>query len=184
MRAILRMYNPQIRPVGEFDPVTESSSPTNIQVQLFIKNIDEVDELAQTWTLRATFRQSWMDKRLAFDDDKGRIPYITVWDSEKVWKPDTFFRDEISEPEKNSADKKGQYYLRVFPNGKVLYSKAVRLKMTCPMSMKNYPQGSFTCQIRLASCKYHACAFLSILSLYTFFCRRFGIHWFKIFLEG
>lgn len=50
----------------------------------------------------------------------GRIKYLTLQDSRKVWMPDTFFRNE----------KHGQFhniiqpnlYIRVFPNGDILYS--------------------------------------------------------------
>ena len=50
----------------------------------------------------------------------GRFKYLTLTDPQKVWMPDTFFRNE----------KQGHFhsilvnnvYVRVFPNGDVLYS--------------------------------------------------------------
>ena len=50
----------------------------------------------------------------------GKIKYLTMTDASKVWMPDTFFRNE----------KIGRFhtiltpnlYVRVFPNGDVLYS--------------------------------------------------------------
>ena len=50
----------------------------------------------------------------------GRFRYLTLTDTDKVWMPDTFFRNE----------KQGHFhsilvnnvYVRVFPNGDVLYS--------------------------------------------------------------
>ena len=49
-----------------------------------------------------------------------KIKYLTMTDSTKVWMPDTFFRNEkigrfhdILQP---------NLYVRVFPNGDVLYS--------------------------------------------------------------
>ena len=50
----------------------------------------------------------------------GRIKYLTITDSRRVWMPDTFFRNE----------KQAQFhkiiqpnlYIRVFPNGDILYS--------------------------------------------------------------
>ena len=61
----------------------------------------------------------------------GRIKYLTMVDSRRVWMPDTFFRNE----------KQGQFhniiqpnlYIRVFPNGDILYS--IRYKKGC----KNVP---------------------------------------------
>ena len=50
----------------------------------------------------------------------GKIRYLTMTDSTKVWMPDTFFRNEkigrfhdILQP---------NLYVRVYPNGNVLYS--------------------------------------------------------------
>ena len=87
-------------------------------------------------------RQQWNDKRLNFKNRlKGglaggrrrnnlfafyiylsseRIKYLTLTDASKVWMPDTFFRNE----------KIGRFhtiltpnlYVRVFPDGDVLYS--------------------------------------------------------------
>ena len=70
--------------------------------------------------MQITFRQQWNDNRLAFNDMDGRIKYLTMTDSRKVWMPDTFFRNE----------KHGQFhriiqpnlYIRVYPDGDILYS--------------------------------------------------------------
>ena len=91
-----------------------------------------------------TLRQQWNDKRLRFKEKlpglgvqegegeicsqisvtlkllSGKIKYLTMTDASKVWMPDTFFRNE----------KIGRFhtiltpnlYVRVFPNGDVLYS--------------------------------------------------------------
>lgn len=50
----------------------------------------------------------------------AKIKYLTMTDAKKVWMPDTFFRNE----------KEGRFhnilvpnvYIRIFPNGDVLYS--------------------------------------------------------------
>ena len=104
--------------------------------------------ILQEYSVQITFRQQWNDNRLAFDDKGGkynshyvlntyllvsirvkpnfnifvigRIKYLTMVDSRRVWMPDTFFRNE----------KQGQFhniiqpnlYIRVFPNGDILYS--------------------------------------------------------------
>ena len=55
----------------------------------------------------------------------GKIKYLTMTDAKKVWMPDTFFRNE----------KEGRFhnilvpnvYIRIFPNGDVLYSIRCRL---------------------------------------------------------
>ena len=76
--------------------------------------------ILQEYSVQITFRQQWNDNRLAFNDMDGRIKYLTMTDSKKVWMPDTFFRNE----------KHGKFhkiiqpnlYIRVYPNGDILYS--------------------------------------------------------------
>ena len=67
------------------------------------------------------FRVLWpLKSDLKVDSNLGKIKYLTMTDASKVWMPDTFFRNE----------KIGRFhtiltpnlYVRVFPNGNVLYS--------------------------------------------------------------
>ena len=94
-------------------------------------------------------------------------------DARKVWMPDTFFRNE----------KEGRFhnilvpnvYIRIFPDGFVLYSIRlegsfgnnlrnkiyqlcrVSLTLACPMNLKLYPLDTQTCPMQIASCEcyYH-----------------------------
>ena len=82
----------------------------------------------------------------------AKIQYLTMTDAKKVWMPDTFFRNE----------KEGRFhnilvpnvYIRIFPNGNVLYSIRVSLTLACPMNLKLYPLDRQKCSLRVASCKY------------------------------
>lgn len=79
----------------------------------------------------------------------GRIKYLTMTDSRRVWMPDTFFRNE----------KQGQFhriiqpnlYIRVFPNGDILYSIRVSLTLSCPMTLELFPLDTQTCFLHVAS---------------------------------
>ena len=50
----------------------------------------------------------------------ARIKYLTMTDAKKVWMPDTFFRNE--KEAKFHDIIQPNLYVRVFPNGDVLYS--------------------------------------------------------------
>ena len=64
-------------------------------------------------------RQSWVDPRLKYD---GRgIEYVHVPVSDSIWTPDTFIRNEKESSSFFLVPSK-LFYLRVFPNGTVLYS--------------------------------------------------------------
>ena len=104
-----------------------------------------------------TFRQMWNDSRLAYDDQDGKIKYVTLQTTEgrdSIWIPDTFFRNSLEElshdlPTPNE-------YLRVFPNGDVLHSQRLAVKLACLDSIqyKLKEAGQFECKFRIASCEF------------------------------
>merc|ERR1711953_1019075 len=104
-------------------------------------------------------RGDWNDPRLVYDDFEGKLKYLTMTDTNKVWMPDTFFQNE----------KLGHFhniivpnvYIRIFPTGQVLYSIRISLTLACPMDLKLYPLDRQECEMRIASCKF----FLDFLDL-------------------
>ena len=82
----------------------------------------------------------------------GRIKYLTLTDPKKVWMPDTFFRNEKTGHFHNILV--NNVYIRVFPNGDVLYSIRISLTLSCPMNLKLYPMDRQTCALKIASYGY------------------------------
>ena len=81
----------------------------------------------------------------------GRIKYLTLTDPKKVWMPDTFFRNEKTGHFHNILV--NNVYIRIFPNGDVLYSIRISLTLSCPMHLKLYPMDRQTCALKIASCR-------------------------------
>ena len=110
-------------------------------VNIYLRSINDIDDYKMEFSVQVTFREQWNDERLRFDNFEGckitqgntlnsfneksfpflgSFKYLTLTDPRKVWMPDTFFRNE----------KQGHFhsilvnnvYVRVFPNGDVLYS--------------------------------------------------------------
>ena len=91
--------------------------------------------------------------KLGISDDifLGKIRYLTMTDASKVWMPDTFFRNEkVGRFHKILAP---NMYIRVFPNGDVLYSIRTSLLCSCSMHLARFPLDEQTCHLNLASCK-------------------------------
>ncbi|XP_067613095.1 glutamate-gated chloride channel isoform X17 [Eurosta solidaginis] len=101
------------------------------------------------YSVQLTFREQWTDERLKFDDIQGRLKYLTLTEANRVWMPDLFFSNE----------KEGHFhniimpnvYIRIFPNGSVLYSIRISLTLACPMNLKLYPLDRQICSLRMAS---------------------------------
>ncbi|XP_073959307.1 glycine receptor alpha 1 isoform X6 [Choristoneura fumiferana] len=104
---------------------------------------------ALEYSVQLTFREQWLDERLKFNNLGGRLKYLTLTEANRVWMPDLFFSNE----------KEGHFhniimpnvYIRIFPNGNVLYSIRISLTLSCPMNLKLYPLDKQTCSLRMAS---------------------------------
>ena len=114
------IYDSQIRPKGATTNVSETDGPTKVMVNLYVRSFEKIDDVKMEFSVQITFRQQWNDNRLAFNDIGGKIKYLTMTERNRVWMPDTFFRNE----------KEGKFhnilvhnvYMRIFPDGGVLYS--------------------------------------------------------------
>ncbi|XP_070520995.1 glycine receptor alpha 1 isoform X9 [Cardiocondyla obscurior] len=138
-------YDARIRPSGE----NGTDGPTNVKVNIFLRSISKIDDYNMEYSVQLTFREQWLDERLRFNDFGGRLKYLTLTEANRVWMPDLFFSNE----------KEGHFhniimpnvYIRIFPNGSVLYSIRISLTLSCPMNLKLYPLDRQICSLRMAS---------------------------------
>ncbi|XP_043278652.1 glutamate-gated chloride channel isoform X2 [Venturia canescens] len=138
-------YDARIRPSGE----NGTDGPAYVHVNIFVRSISKIDDVTMEYSVQLTFREQWLDERLKFNDFGGRLKYLTLTESNRVWMPDLFFSNE----------KEGHFhniimpnvYIRIFPNGSVLYSIRISLTLSCPMNLKLYPLDRQTCSLRMAS---------------------------------
>ncbi|XP_043599358.1 glutamate-gated chloride channel-like isoform X6 [Bombus pyrosoma] len=138
-------YDARIRPSGE----NGTDGPAVVRVNIFVRSISKIDDVTMEYSVQLTFREQWLDERLRFSDFKGRLKYLTLTDASRVWMPDLFFSNE----------KEGHFhniimpnvYIRIFPNGFVLYSIRISLTLSCPMNLKLYPLDRQVCSLRMAS---------------------------------
>ncbi|XP_029052725.1 glycine receptor alpha 1 isoform X5 [Osmia lignaria lignaria] len=138
-------YDARIRPSGE----NATDGPAVVRVNIFVRSISKIDDVTMEYSVQLTFREQWLDERLRFVDTTGRLKYLTLTDASRVWMPDLFFSNE----------KEGHFhniimpnvYIRIFPNGSVLYSIRISLTLSCPMNLKLYPLDRQTCSLRMAS---------------------------------
>ena len=99
---------------------SDEQAPTVVLCSLMVRSFEKIDDVKMEFSVQITFRQQWYDNRLEFDDLGGKIKYLTMTDSNKVWMPDTFFRNEKNGKFHNIIQP--NLYVRIHPNGDVLYS--------------------------------------------------------------
>lgn len=138
-------YDARIRPSGE----NRTDGPAIVRVNLFVRSITTISDIKMEYSVQLTFREQWIDKRLRFDDSKGKLKYLTLTDASRVWMPDLFFSNEKDGHFHNII--MPNVYIRIFPNGSVLYSIRISLTLSCPMNLKLYPLDRQVCSLRMAS---------------------------------
>ncbi|CAH2240174.1 jg10115 [Pararge aegeria aegeria] len=163
-------YDARIRPSG----INGTDGPAVVSVNIFVRSISKIDDVTMEYSVQLTFREQWLDERLKFNNLGGRLKYLTLTEANRVWMPDLFFSNE----------KEGHFhniimpnvYIRIFPNGNVLYSIRISLTLSCPMNLKLYPLDKQTCSLRMASCEY------SCLKVDLLFKREFSYYLIQIYI--
>lgn len=144
-------YDNRIRPSPSFN-VTSSAS--FVTVNLLIRSVSRIDDFLMEYSVQLLLRMEWYDDRLHYRINsrvnKGDLPdYLTITDTSKVWTPDIFFTNE-KEARLHKTVKPNEY-LRIFPNGQLLYSSRISLVLECPMNLQFFPMDTQICSIGMAS---------------------------------
>lgn len=145
-----KVYDSRIRPAGK----NGTDAATFVFVNIFVRSFSKIDDVKMEYSFQITMRQQWNDNRLRYverltDKMKERIKYLTMTDASKVWMPDTFFRNEKIGAFHNILQP--NLYIRIFPNGDVLYSIRVSLTCGCSMHLALFPLDEQTCALNIAS---------------------------------
>ncbi|XP_064085543.1 glutamate-gated chloride channel-like isoform X4 [Macrobrachium nipponense] len=148
-------YDRKIRP-SSVHKKAEEGDFTTVIINIMIRSINKIDDYHMEYSVQMTFREQWNDDRLNYSNEEvlgagrqGKINYLTLTETDKIWMPDLFFKNE----------KTGHFhdiilpntYIRIFPNGDVLYSIRISLTLSCPMNLKLYPLDTQVCQLLMAS---------------------------------
>lgn len=143
-------YDRQIRPAGHNETAEDDHpTPVAVTVDMLIRAVEKLDDQKNAWTAQVTYRSSWTDDRLVYDDHNGTIRYLTLTETERLWFPDTFFKNEKESyfhamPSPNTL-------VRIYPNGRIMYSTRLTLTLQCPMILTAFPADKQVCGITLAS---------------------------------
>ena len=89
---LFKFYNPDVM------PVSNKSEPIEVSVELFIWNIDNIDEKSQTFTIRAFLENKWKNSFLTWNPaNYSGIKTINVQNN-NVWLPDLALQNVYDSP--------------------------------------------------------------------------------------
>ncbi|KAG8179312.1 hypothetical protein JTE90_016417 [Oedothorax gibbosus] len=144
LEQLLQNYDNRQRP-------DHGGSPTVVTTNFLIRSMGPISELDMEYSMDCYFRQQWTDRRLMFEAPIESLS-LNIKMLEGIWKPDTYF-----------LNGKGSYLhtitvpnklLRIFRNGKVLYSMRLTIKAKCPMLLQNFPMDKQSCPLVFGSFGY------------------------------
>jgi len=85
-------YDSRIRPAGnKTSESTDTDGPALVNVNIYVRSISRIDDVAMEYAIQITFREEWNDNRLVYHDAAfENNKFLTLTDPDKIWKPDFF----------------------------------------------------------------------------------------------
>lgn len=121
------------------------SNKTEVQVNMFVLSVEYVSSVDMSYKMQAYFRQRWNDPSLRYTSSEQ---YRNI-DPEKIWTPDLFFTNELSSSTHDLMNDNA--FVKVSPNGDVLFSRRVTLVLSCPMNLQAFPFDKQLCTLDIES---------------------------------
>ncbi|XP_069562000.1 gamma-aminobutyric acid receptor subunit rho-1-like [Brachyistius frenatus] len=124
--------------------------PVGVDVQ--VESLDAISEVDMDFTMTLYLRHYWKDERLSFRSNNNQSMTFDGRLVKKIWVPDMFFvHSKRSFTHDTTTD---NVMLRVFPDGKVLYSLRVTVTAMCSMDLSRFPLDTQTCSLEIESYAY------------------------------
>lgn len=140
---LLQQYDNSLRPDIRGPPLV-------VEINMQVRSMGPISEIDMSYSMDCYFRQSWVDTRLAFSGRKNLALSIEML--RKIWKPDTYifngrksYLHTITTPNK---------FMRLFPNGRVLYSQRLTIRASCQMDLSHFPMDMQSCPLSIGSFGY------------------------------
>ncbi|XP_055929920.1 glycine receptor subunit alpha-2-like isoform X1 [Argiope bruennichi] len=132
-------------------PTYGTNQPTLVTVNIYINSLGPVSAANMDFGMDIYLRQSWVDPRLQFRK-YGMNETVTLNGQDlidKIWRPDIFFRNL----------KSGSFHsmtvpnklIKLSPDGRILFSMRLTLRLSCHMSFRLYPLDAQRCWVVLGS---------------------------------
>ncbi|CAD6200051.1 unnamed protein product [Caenorhabditis auriculariae] len=146
-------YDWRVRPPGINLTVPGTHGAVIVNVNMLIRSISKIDDVNMEYSVQLTFREEWVDGRLAFGFPGDNKPdFLILTAGQQIWMPDSFFQNE-KQAHRHMIDKPN-VLIRIHKDGRILYSVRISMTLSCPMHLQYYPMDVQVCLIDLASYAY------------------------------
>jgi len=135
------------------EEVPNQDGPVQVKLGMYINSIDGIDEKNMQYKMSFYFRQSWQDSRLAFSEENGVSKFRMLDSADKIWKPDTFMRNQYS-PEVFEYSNDNSL-TRLNSTGHIWHVKKLSAALSCPMDLTYFPLDTQSCSVMFESFGYN-----------------------------
>ncbi|XP_072293816.1 gamma-aminobutyric acid receptor subunit gamma-3 [Eucyclogobius newberryi] len=144
LNSLLKEYDKKLRPdIGV--------KPTVIDVDIFVNSIGPVSSINMEYQIDIIFAQTWTDSRLSYNSTM-KILTLNSYMVGLIWLPDTIFRNS------KTADSHWitmpNQLLRIWNNGKILYTLRLTINAECQLQLHNFPMDEHSCPLVFSSYGY------------------------------
>ncbi|XP_007669744.1 gamma-aminobutyric acid receptor subunit gamma-4 [Ornithorhynchus anatinus] len=144
LNTLLLNYDNKLRPdIG--------IKPTYIDVDIYVNSIGPVSVIQMEYTIDIFFAQTWYDRRLRFNSTLKALTLNSNMVS-RIWIPDTFFRN--SKRADSHWITTPNQLLRIWNDGKVLYTLRLTIEAECLLQLQNFPMDTHSCPLIFSSYGY------------------------------
>lgn len=86
-------YDWRVRPPGTNLSIPGSHGPVVVNVNMLIRSISKIDDVNMEYSVQLTFREEWIDGRLAYGLPRDNKPdFLILAAGQQIWMPDSFFQ--------------------------------------------------------------------------------------------
>jgi cation transporter family protein len=146
VRRMLKGYSEQEPPMKD--------RATEVKLGIYVNSFYSINEQTMDYSISMYLRQLWKDPRLAFESPDGKTKEVKLLEKQydKLWKPDTFFRNE-KEADYHAITVMNQL-IRINASGFVRYTSKISATLSCPMKLHKYPLDTQICPMMFESFGY------------------------------
>uniref|UniRef100_A0A3B3YAG3 Uncharacterized protein n=1 Tax=Poecilia mexicana TaxID=48701 RepID=A0A3B3YAG3_9TELE len=116
-----------------------------------VPNLNSLNPIIE-YQIDIIFAQTWVDTRLRYNSSSMRILTLNSNMVGLIWLPDTIFRNS------KNADSHWittpNQLLRIWNNGKILYTLRMTINAECQLQLHNFPMDEHSCPLEFSSYGY------------------------------
>lgn len=119
-------------------PVLDSNKTVHVKIGFELIHIVSINEGDQTVAIKLWMRMSWMNEYLRWNPSRFEYVYTTRLNREKVWTPDIYAQEDISEDLSVGSDKY-KTLIKLNYTGENTWLIPVLLKGSCKIHVERFP---------------------------------------------